>query len=422
MKSHNRTAQAKDIAVNSLYVFALVSIVGMISNVLLLAVGYIVSIPLAESGITDEKVQALWFFLAVFSLLASAALVFFMTWAVGGAAATFRIGYHLERKLDVPAMITSVLIGNALHVVFCIAFSWVSLAYLIFAGPVQYIARFIGKGEYSLFNDIALDFSHEIVIGSIMIYAVIITAATFAGYIVGHKRKLSAADRKEAEDARSSVRPENVWSAKDAEKEARPDEYIREEKVKVVREKLDPKTEAKFRQINKSRMIITAVFLVLWTAAVIIFAAYWIPHTGRELFSPYTAPFPILLILPYWPFRLHERFTRRSCYAVITMVKTETRSTIRKTTTGGYRGMGSETVGVLLLRTERGESIKLNIPLDILKRYEKGEHVFLLSAYKYPVKCSYDYDDDVFCPKCGHSVEPGPERCPRCRTKFARTR
>lgn len=416
MKSPNTAAKVKDIVVNAFFVFALVTIIGMVSNVLLLALGYIISTPMMQSGYTDAAVQVLWFTLASVSLLACVLAVFALTRTVGSSAAQFLIGYKLERKLNIPAMVASVLGGNLLHTTCCIAMSWSTLSYLIIAGPVQYIARFIGHGQMSIFNDIALDFSLEIVIGSIFIYSFFITAASFAGYIVGHAKKLAKTAENEQLEAKERMKVKNVRTPDDAGKTSA--EYLRAEKPEIVRDKLDPKTERLLLQINHERVVKTAVFIMCYFAAVVAFWFYWTNHTGREPLSPYTAPFVALLILPFYPFRLHERFTRKSYYAVVTLIKAES---VTATSTSYFR-RSTKLVGIIQLRAADGESITLKYRNPDLPVYRKGEKVFKLSAFKYPVKCTYDDDDDVLCPNCGHTVKPGPMKCPRCRTKFARTR
>jgi len=423
MKSY-RGMVVKDTIINTFFVFTLVTIVGMFSNVILLAVGYMISVPMSQNGYNDTNTQMLWFFLASVSLIACIFAVYGLTKLVGASAAQLRISYNLEYRVNLSEMIVSVLAGNLLHAAACIGLSWATLAYLIIAGPVQYIARFIGKGEMSIFNDIALDFSHGIVVGSIAIYSACMTAASFAGYIRGHRKKLRKAAEKAAEDEREKNKPSEAWSREDAEKSADLESYIpsiKEEKPKIVRTRLDRRTEEALRALNRNRIIVTAAGIALWTAAVLLFAAYWIPRTGREILSPYSAPFTVLLMLPFWPMKLHRRFIGRTGYASVASSAVEHRS--RVVSNGRvYRGTTSVAVGVLTLRAETGESIKVDITPEAVKYYEQDERVFRLSAFRYPVKCSYDYDGEVFCPSCGVYSKIGSKKCPKCGTKHVRTR
>ena len=201
MKSY-RGALIKDTIFNIFFVFALVTIVGMFSNVILLAVGYMISVPMSQNGYNDTNTQALWFFLASISMIACIFAVYGLTKLVGASAAQLRISYQLEYCVNVPEMLVSVTVGNLLHAVACVGLSWATLSYLIIAGPVQYIARFIGHGKMSIFSDIALDFSHGIVLGSIAIYSVCLTAASFVGYVHGHRKKLRQALKKAEEEER----------------------------------------------------------------------------------------------------------------------------------------------------------------------------------------------------------------------------
>lgn len=420
MKSY-RGALIKDTIFNIFFVFALVTIVGMFSNVILLAVGYMISVPMSQNGYNDTNTQALWFFLASISMIACIFAVYGLTKLVGASAAQLRISYQLEYCVNVPEMLVSVTVGNLLHAVACVGLSWATLSYLVIAGPVQYIARFIGHGKMSIFSDIALDFSHGIVLGSIAIYSICLTAASFVGYVHGHRKKLRQALKKAEEEEREKNKAAEAWSREDAEKSADPDTYMKEEKPKIVRTKLDRRTEEAFRALNKKRMITTAAGIVLWTAAVILFAAYWIPKTGREILSPYSAPFTVLLMLPFWPFRLHQRFIGKTGYATVAKASVEHRARVMARGRV-YQGMGSVAVGVLMLRLESGESIQFDIPAEMVPYYEKDEKVFRLPAFKYPVKCSYDYDEEVFCPSCGLYTKVGRKKCPKCGTAYVRTR
>ena len=69
---------------------------------------------------------------------------------------------------------------------------------------------------------------------------------------------------------------------------------------------------------------------------------------------------------------------------------------------------------------------KMGLTEEILYRpgthlpYRKGQKVFRLGSVKYPVPCSFDEDDRIFCPRCGFANIPGYDRCRQCRAKLGR--
>jgi hypothetical protein len=246
MKS-NKKAIIKDTAYNSFLIFVLVTIVGMFSNVIILAFGYMISLPISKNGYNDTNTQLLWFTLAAISLIVCILSVCVFAMLVGASATQLRISYGLDHSINVTSMVISVLSGNLLHFISCVLLSWSSLAHLIIAGPVQYIARFIGKGEMSIFHDVAFDFSREIVISSIIIYSFCITAASFAGYILGHRKKLKDEQKRAEEEALMQKSTLGTWSIEDNKKAFLPNDALKiDDKPKVIRCKLDPKQKLPF--------------------------------------------------------------------------------------------------------------------------------------------------------------------------------
>ncbi|MGN1408786.1 MAG: hypothetical protein ACI4XJ_01285 [Eubacteriales bacterium] len=76
----------------------------------------------------------------------------------------------------------------------------------------------------------------------------------------------------------------------------------------------------------------------------------------------------------------------------------------------------STKVNTLKLRLPRGDTVSLHLQLDSPAKYEKDDVVYKLSAFMYPVQCSWDEDGEIFCPNCGASSDRKHKKCPRCRT------
>ena len=78
------------------------------------------------------------------------------------------------------------------------------MAYLVIASPVQYIARFLGKGENTIFIEDAFDFGMEYVWTAIAIYLALLMLSCGAAYITGFSRRIRAVEQKERDDAASA--------------------------------------------------------------------------------------------------------------------------------------------------------------------------------------------------------------------------
>ncbi len=84
------------------------------------------------------------------------------------------------------------------------------------------------------------------------------------------------------------------------------------------------------------------------------------------------------------------------------------------------RGVKKWYTRVVFLRPKGGVTEKLEFPEKAMLNFRPGDHVLKLSAFKFPVNCSFDEDRDVYCPNCGHSSSAGRRQCVRCRMALGR--
>lgn len=189
----------KDILANAGILFMAVTAIGLASNALLMIAGWIVTLPAFAYGLSNISDQFLWFLWASVSMSACLAAVFPLAGYSGEQAAQYRIGYGLTRRVNQIAMLLSVILGLGLHGVLCVLLSWSSPADCFIAGPVQYIARFIGRSERSLFILDSFDFPREYTYTAIAIYLVLMAISCCAGYIRGHKKRVRITEWRESE-------------------------------------------------------------------------------------------------------------------------------------------------------------------------------------------------------------------------------
>lgn len=407
---------AREAAVNTMLVFAAAFVVGMTTNTLLLLVGYVTSIPLTFRGMTvgysHETDLHFWFAVMVISLLACALSLFVLIRGVGIRSAEFIYANKQSEKLDVPMMLISVFGGVLLHGALCVVTAFVDFAYLFFASPVQYIARLLGDSKRSLFNEESFDFTPGDIVASIAIYITVIGIGCLLGYICGHKKFRSIQADKE-----------KIGKAMNYSRNAEKAEYTYqvEDKPKIRKTALSEKAMRQLTMMNRRKKLVYLSFTLIYAIVDIILWYKWGQQRGGML-TPNCAFFPLLLVIPFYPFRVHEKIFGKSYYATVISHEIDEINVSgkgagaaagRMVRTGG---VATKKVNVLKLRLKRGDTVALRLKLDSPAKYEKDDVVYKLSAFMYPVQCSWDEELKIFCPSCGASIDRTHKKCPICKT------
>jgi multisubunit Na+/H+ antiporter MnhC subunit len=410
----------REILVNSLLIFLAVTVVGMISNVVILLVGWMTSLPVTASldaqGYTEPQQQAVWLTLAVIGMLTCMLCTFAVTMAVGTRAAQYRVGYRRSRTLNPLTLLATVTPALALHGIHCVILADMSMAYLVIAAPVQYIARFLGKGENTLFIEDAFDFGMEYVWAAIAVYLALLMLSCGAAYVTGFCLRIRAVEQKERDDA-SSARYEERKARLEAEGRGTVSNVQPEWKPEIKRETLDKRTEQRLRELNRRKIVQTALFILAWIGVDVLVWYLWSKNSGRDMFSPTAFFFAALMMVPFWPMKKHEVFLGKTYYAEVADVRTEERTEISSGKTG--RRTRVVRYQVVHLRPKGGASEKLIFREREMLSFKPGDHVLKLSAFRYPVNCNFDEAHDVYCMNCGQSNSPR-KRCVRCRFPLGR--
>jgi hypothetical protein len=414
----------REILVGGLTTFLFMTAIGLASNTLLLLVGFLVSVPINVTGYTDGKTQMLWLLFAVISELFCMLFGFWFERYVGHNAAEYRFANNQPHRTDGLSMILTVGGGVLLHGLLTAGVAVNILQALFFAGPVQYWARFLGRGSREVFDSAALEFPPSVTLAAVGFYLLFFAAALFAGYVFGHAERIRELEDRE-ERARADSRAE-AWSEKDAEAAWHDDGAAAgADKRAEERTTLRPETEAFFRSLGKKEKVLYVFLILGWFA---LDAGAWYLYavkTGRGFMSPFAVAFPTLLVLPFWPLRLHKRILASSFYAEIARAEIkEVGSNIGgpgarygTARVGGGRRAVREKLR-LLLRSKLGGTEEVLLPSDTEIRYAEGMHVFRAGGLLYPIPCSFDEDRLTLCPVCGHESSPGEFRCRQCWRKL----
>ena len=425
MKSE-RSHVLREILVNSLLIFIAVTVVGMISNVVILLVGWTTSLPVTASldgqGYTEEQQQAVWLILAAIGMLTCMICSFFITMAVGTRAAQYRVGYKRSRTLNPLTLLATVVPALLLHGLHCVILADMSMAYLVIASPVQYIARFLGRGENTLFIEDAFDFGMEYVWAAIAVYLTLLLLSCGAAYITGFTRRIRAVEQKERDDA-SAARYEERKARLEAEGRGSVSNTQTEWKPEIRRETLDRRTEARLRELNRKKIVQTALFILAWIGIDILIWVLWSKSSGRDMFSPSAFFFAALMMVPFWPMKKHEVFLGKTYYAQVADIR-QVEEAMPKALryVGAKQNYNTTAVRIrrdVYLRPKGGASEKLSFKEKEMLSFKTGDHVLKLSAFRYPVNCNFDDAHDVYCMNCGQSNSPR-KRCVRCHFPLGR--
>jgi len=216
--------RTRDLLSHAGLTFVYVTLTGMAANIPVLVMGYIITLPHLFEFILGYYMnydnQQLWLLYMTVSQGFCTVVCGGLLSILGSGAARTRFWYGLQpEKPDIPVMLGGIGIGTGLHALLCVIVTRVNMAYLFFAGPVQYIARFLGRGDRSLFVDVAFQFPRRIVLTAILLYALLVFAGSCTGYLLGYKKRYRLSSEEEAERLRGEA-PEKTWS--DADKNQPP--------------------------------------------------------------------------------------------------------------------------------------------------------------------------------------------------------
>ena len=413
-KGESQTAKLWKLAVtNALLIFSGETVLGTVSNVFVYGFGWLVTLTgNTPKYYTTEISARVWILLSCVSMLICGIGIYFSSKMIAARSTEHRYNHSKKSDIDLSVMLVSILGGNILHGLLCLSLSLSTLQTLFIAGPVQYIARYLTGSVHTIFSYDVLALPPEDTAASISIYILMLTAICFLGYFTGHKKTIRHIKDEERNDVLMSRT--RVSTA----------EYSYEEnatvKEEILRDTFPKRTEERLKKINKNKIVTGIIFTAAWFVADIALWLIWSYTSGRDLLSPSAAFFTALLIVPFYPLRMHERFFGKTYYADVANVRLEEIGKAKST--GHARGVVSTKMvkiktSVLYLRTSRGDSIRFEYPGITELPYKKGDRVLKLSAFKYPIKTSLP-DNEIFCPKCARVYPAKTAKCKWCGTKL----
>ena len=182
---------------------------------------------------------------------------------------------------------------------------------------------------------------------------------------------------------------------------------------------------------GRKEIAVASELTALWCAQVAVLTVWYSRRAARS-WTDLRAYIPLLLlILPFYPFRVQRTLRGRTGYCTVT--KREHLSRIRSDglrTVAGRGGYGrvsnspsarTERTLRLTLTADDGRRETIDLPEDnvhVEKRetyYREGDRVYRVHGLRYPVRCPLAPDAPLLCPRCGRLLAPGRRECKPCR-------
>ena len=143
----------------------------------------------------------------------------------------------------------------------------------------------------------------------------------------------------------------------------------------------------------------------------------------KPLNSPSNFIYPLLCILPFYPFKAHKTLFTKTFYGKVETAKFQNKY---KTTTGPVTWNQAKELEILaaevVFKGDKGEKYTVTykessvLANDIY--YKPRGRVLVIKGLKYPVKYPIPEAEEYICPVCGNYIKPGKRVCGWCKADF----
>lgn len=188
-----------------------------------------------------------------------------------------------------------------------------------------------------------------------------------------------------------------------------------------MKNKLDPKIEARFIALGNKRYYRTLVLTALWIVLVIAAFLVFVISTERSFAELGNYLILLLCIIPFFPFSAHKILLSKSFYASVSLATDDALyDELRK----AYMSNRFDVENVRSVTFEKDSGEKFTVSYKIKSyimdglHYEEGDRVFFVRGLKYPLKFPITKGKEFKCPVCGHTVSAEDTVCKSCRLNF----
>ncbi|MBQ7923341.1 MAG: hypothetical protein IJ325_12345 [Clostridia bacterium] len=186
--------------------------------------------------------------------------------------------------------------------------------------------------------------------------------------------------------------------------------------------RLDKNTERKLIALGKRQYYKVLLLTSLWIVGVI--AAWYAYAVTRErpLTHPTSFIFPLLIILPFFPFHAHRVLLSKTFYGRVMSAKYRMKRKLILLSYAEMRNPEYLTADVVFVG-RNGEKVETNYKLASILAdriyYKPDDYILSIRGLKYPIKCPIPENREHICPLCGSFIKVGKRRCSWCRADFS---
>jgi len=190
-------------------------------------------------------------------------------------------------------------------------------------------------------------------------------------------------------------------------------------------EKLSLGWEKCFRKIGNRKAAKALILTVLWCCAVVCMWCMFVELMRRPFTDPSSFVFMLLLLLPYFPFRVHRYLVGNTWYGIV-LDATYTNKTIRVSGKRFARDMrDAEIEGTrVTVRSDSGDRKELELYSKHIRSaegsmyYQREDRIVKLKNLPYPVKLPIPEYGEILCPNCGNRMDVRTGICSWCHTDY----
>ena len=189
-----------------------------------------------------------------------------------------------------------------------------------------------------------------------------------------------------------------------------------------MKNKLDPKIEARFIALGNKRYYRTLVLTVVWILLVIAAFLVFVISTESSFADLGNYLILILCIIPFFPFSAHKVLLSKSFYASVSHA---TDNALFDELRKAYVSNRFDVENTRSVTFEKDSGEKFTVSYKIKSyimdglHYGEGDRVFFVRGLKYPLKFPITVGKEFTCPVCGHSLSAEDTVCKSCKLDFA---
>lgn len=191
-----------------------------------------------------------------------------------------------------------------------------------------------------------------------------------------------------------------------------------------MKEYFDKDIENKLTALGNKKYCKALILTIAWIGLMMTAWIFFTIKSERSFDDPSNFIYPLLCVLPFFPFKVQSILMTKTFYATVASAKFSSKY---KTVTGPMTWTQTKELEVLaaevLFKGDNGEKYTVTykeasvLANDIY--YKQGDRVLVIRGLKYPVKYPIPDTEEYICPVCGNFIKVGKKSCGWCKADFS---